>query len=136
MPTSRCRRLTSSLGDVTSCPHTRIAPSSIVSSRLMQRSAVLLPEPLRPMIATTEPRRTWNDTPSRTSTVPKRLRTAATSTMGDIESPFEAAAPGRQRIAQHEVQRRDEHEDDERAEGRVVDHLSGAHHLDEADRRG
>src|SRR6185369_2658942 len=136
MPTSRCRPFTSSCGDVTSCPQTRMRPSSIVSSRLMQRSAVLFPEPLRPMIATTEPARIWNDTPSSTTAVPKRLRTASTSTMGDIELAFEAAAPGRERIAQREVQRCDQHEDDERAERRVVDHLAGAHQLDEADRRG
>src|SRR5688572_31731182 len=135
MPTSRCRRFTSSFGDVMSWPQTRIWPASMVSSRLMQRRAVLLPEPLRPMIATTDPGRTWNDTPSSTLTVPKRLHTASTSTMGDIKRPFEAAAPGRQRITEREIQGRDQHEDNERAERGVVDHLARAHQFDESDRR-
>src|SRR5688572_19262877 len=117
MPTSRCRRFTSSFGDVMSWPQTRIWPASMVSSRLMQRSAVLFPEPLRPMMATTDPGRTWNVTPSSTLTVPKRLQTDWTSTMGDIEPPLQTLAPGRQRIAQREVQRCDQHEDDERPEG-------------------
>ena len=45
-------------GRSTRWPHTTISPLSIVSRRSMQRSAVLLPEPLRPMMAITSPRST------------------------------------------------------------------------------
>ena len=37
----------------------------------MQRSAVLLPEPLRPMMTATWPRKTSNETPSSTLSAPK-----------------------------------------------------------------
>jgi hypothetical protein len=40
---------------------------------LRQRSSVLLPEPLAPMIATTSPGRACSDTPRSTSRSPKRL---------------------------------------------------------------
>ena len=48
-------------------------PLSIFSSRSMQRSAVLLPEPLAPMIAIISPRATSNETPSSTWFEPKLL---------------------------------------------------------------
>ena len=57
----------------TRMPQTSIVPLSICSSRSMQRSAVLLPEPLAPMIAIISPRATSNETPSSTWFEPKRL---------------------------------------------------------------
>ena len=47
----------------------------------MQRSSVLLPEPLLPMMAITSPRLTSRSTPFSTSFVPKRLRRPRISTM-------------------------------------------------------
>jgi hypothetical protein len=47
-----------------------IEPSSIVSSPLMQRSSVVLPEPERPITATTSPDSTASDTLSSTTCVP------------------------------------------------------------------
>ena len=48
----------------------------------MQRSSVLLPEPLAPIMLTTLPRWTSNDTPFSTSRSPKRLCTSTTRIMG------------------------------------------------------
>src|SRR5450830_741830 len=111
-------------------------PLSTVSRRSMQRKAVLLPEPLWPMMATTEPFRTVNDTPSSTRVLPKHLEMLSISTMGDMEFPLEAAAQHRQRIAQDEIERGNDHEDDEGLEGGVVDDLTGTGQLDKADGRG
>ena len=46
----------------------------------MQRTAVLLPEPLRPMMQTTWPRRTSKLMPFSTSRLPKRLCTSRKAT--------------------------------------------------------
>ena len=48
----------------------------IVSSPLMQRSSVLLPEPERPIIATTSPFSTSSETPLSTSSGPKSFSTS------------------------------------------------------------
>src|SRR4030095_4516285 len=99
---------------------------------------VLLPEPLRPMMATTCPFSTLNDTPFRTSTWPYDLCTSCASTMGsarDMEFPFHALGCRRQREAKREVDDRDGNEHDEGLEGRVVDELGGARDLHTADDR-
>src|SRR6476646_9105381 len=124
MPTSRRSWCKSSFGDVMSCPQTSMRPSLTVSSRSMQRKAVLLPEPFRPMMATTEPLSTLKDTPSSTRVAPKLFEIDSTLTICDMEFPFKAAAPDRQRVAQGEVQRGDEHEGDDGLEGGVVDDLA------------
>jgi NADH:ubiquinone oxidoreductase subunit H len=54
-------------------PQTSMVPLSITSSRSMQRSAVLLPEPLAPMIAIISPLATSNETPFKTWFEPKLL---------------------------------------------------------------
>ena len=55
MPTSCRSACRSSFGSLTRWPQTTISPLSIVSKRSMQRRAVLLPEPLRPMMTRTSP---------------------------------------------------------------------------------
>src|ERR1019366_4629321 len=54
-------------------PATVTTPSSGVSSRLMQRSSVLLPEPEEPRMEITSPSRASSETPLSTSSEPKRL---------------------------------------------------------------
>src|SRR5882757_1180512 len=100
----------------------------------MQRSSVLLPEPLRPMMATTCPVSTLSDTPFRTSTGPKRLCTSSMTTAG-MHCPFKVAAETRKRKADQEIDRRHGREDLERPECRVVDQLAGARQLDESHHR-
>ncbi len=62
-----------------SSPPTRTSPESGVSSRLMQRRSVLLPEPDEPIIAITSPFWALSDTPLRTSSWPKRLCSSMTT---------------------------------------------------------
>ena len=76
---------------VISLPSRKMRPSSGGSSRLMQRSSVDLPEPLGPITQTTSPRSTSRLTPRRTSSLPKRLWTFSSRSIG----PSGAAAPGR-----------------------------------------
>src|SRR5258708_33745801 len=130
----------------------------MVSSPFMQRSSVLLPEPLRPTIATICPSRTSSETPSstfsgpknfvtsRTCTTipgdcaplfcPKRTRAGGTMLSGGIHLPFKSAAGHRQRVADGKIDRRDEEKNQKRLKGRIVDDLAGARQLDEADDRG
>src|SRR5688500_14779964 len=103
-------------------PATRMLPRSIFSSPLMQRSAVLLPDPLRPISATTCPFSTLSEIPCSTLSVPKLLWTSSTSTC-DMELPFEVVAEPRQRPADHEIEGGDRQEDRSGLEGRVVDEL-------------
>src|SRR3954470_14011137 len=103
-------------------PETSIRPDWINSSPLMQRSSVDLPEPLRPMIATTSPGSTLTSMPFSTSTAPKRLWTPSTCTTG-IELPFEAPGQQRDRPADREVDQRHRPEDLEGLEGGVVDEV-------------
>ena len=65
----------------------------------MQRSSVLLPEPLLPMMAITSPRSTSRSMPFSTSFAPKDLRSALISTMASARrfsgsgwSPLQALA--------------------------------------------
>src|SRR5271157_642848 len=63
-------------------PATETTPSSGVSSRLMQRRNVLLPEPEEPRIEITSPSFAVSDMPFSTSSGPKRLRIPATVRAG------------------------------------------------------
>src|SRR3972149_3470511 len=56
-------------------------PESIFSRWLMQRSNVLLPEPLGPMRPSTSPLATWRLTPRSTLSDPNRLCTSRASSM-------------------------------------------------------
>src|ERR1700738_4043373 len=143
MPTSRRSCARAALpGRPTGWPHTSIVPAWMVSSPAMQRSSVLLPEPLRPTIATVWPRTTSKPTPSSTRSGPNSLTTSATRTTASLLPsaagmglPLEMAAGQRQRVAQREIDGGDDAEDGERLEGRVVDDLARARELDEADHR-
>src|SRR5688572_8740244 len=117
-------------------PSTDSAPSSKDSRPLMQRSSVLLPDPLLPMMAMTSPRATVRSMPLSTSLAPKRLRSDWMWTMGPtlsaamVELPFHAPAPGRDRIAENEVHQRDAGVHGEGAEGGVGDHRAGLGEFD------
>ena len=50
----------------------------------MQRSTVLFPDPLRPMITATSPRATLSDTPANTGSAPKLLCTSRNATTGPV----------------------------------------------------
>jgi len=63
MPTSERSFLRSVLGSRTDMPSTTMSPAWMRSSPLMQRSSVLLPEPLGPQTTTTSPSWTSSDTP-------------------------------------------------------------------------
>src|SRR6478672_8698901 len=143
MPTSwrNCARAVLP-GRPTSWPQTSILPAWIVSSPAMQRSSVLLPDPLRPMIATVWPRTTSRLTPSKTRNVPNSFTTPVTCTTvallagaACIGSPFEETAGQRQRVAHRKIDCGHDTEDDEGLEGRVVDDLACARELDKADHR-
>src|SRR5579872_2673614 len=148
MPTSRRSCARAALpGRPTSWPHTEMLPACTVSSPAMQRSSVLLPEPLRPTMAATWPRATSKPTPSSTRKGPNSFTTLLIWTIASLGAPLGASAAGmgspfqgarrqRQRVAHREVDRGDDGEDDERLEGRVVDDLARARELDEADHRG
>src|SRR6266540_1545590 len=101
----------------------------------MQRSSVLLPEPERPMIATTSPRATSIETPLSTAMGPKLFFTSLMLT-SDMEASFEDLGEPGQREAKREIDQRDQRINQERPEGRVVEHGAGLGHLDEADDRG
>src|SRR3954468_15861272 len=150
MPTSRrsCARAaplgSPSPGRPTAWPHTVIVPAWMVSSPAMQRSNVLLPEPLRPTIATVWPGATSKPTPSSTRNGANSLTTAERWTIAsglgasgtDMDLPLERPRGDRQGVAQREIDRGDDAEDHERLEGRVVDDLARARELDESDHRG
>src|SRR5439155_3336630 len=101
----------------------------------MQRSRVLLPEPERPMMATTSPLAMSSETPFSTSFAPKLFLTSRMLT-SDIEAAFDFLRPPRQWEAEAEIDQRDQRVDQERPEGRVVEHGAGLGQFDEADDRG
>src|SRR4029078_13630880 len=101
----------------------------------MQRSSVLLPEPERPMIATTSPLATSSDTPFSTSFAPKLFLTSRMLT-SDIEASFDFLRPPGQRETQAEIDQRDQRVDQERPEGGIVEHGAGLGQFDKADDRG
>jgi hypothetical protein len=71
------------------CPSTVIVPASMVSSRLMVRHSVDLPDPDGPMTTTTSPRATLSSMSLRTCSAPKCLLTPCSTTRG-----LPGAAPG------------------------------------------
>src|SRR5271170_5261951 len=92
-------------------PANSMVPLSGRSSPLMQRSSVLLPEPLRPMIATTSPGSIASDTASSTRCAPKRLEMFFNAKMG-IDASFEPLGQQRERPAEDEIERRHDRVDD------------------------
>src|SRR5271169_1457641 len=97
-------------------PSNSMVPLSGRSSPLMQRSRVLFPEPLRPMIATTSPGSTARDTSSSARCAPKRLEMLLNAKSG-IDAPFERLRHERKRPAEDEIERRYDRIDDHRLEG-------------------
>src|SRR5919112_1521386 len=156
MPTSWRSARRSSFGSLTRWPHTTISPLSIVSKRSMQRRAVLLPEPLRPMRTRTSPRLTSKLTPLSTLSAPKLLCTLERPTTaeglsvlvilcmsrslkfdaGRAASHFQSMAEARERIAEGEVDDGDDGVDQEWLEKGVVDDLPGPREFHQADHRG
>src|SRR5260221_6795716 len=135
MPIARCSALRSLRVWPRALPANSMTPLSGVSSPLMQRKSVLLPEPLAPMIATTSPASISSVTSCRTWCVPKALEMAFNAKIG-IDAPFEGLGQQRQRPAEDEIEQRDDRINDHRFEGRVGHQLAGAGQLDEADDRG
>src|SRR5476649_696550 len=113
-------------------PSNSIVPRSGRSRPLMQRSSVLFPEPLRPMIATTSPGSIESDTSSSAWWLPNRLEMPFNAKSG-IDPPLQSLRQQRQWPAHHEIEHRDDRIDDHRLEGRVGHQLTGARQLDEAD---
>src|SRR5690242_7919525 len=134
MPTSRRSWARAALpGRPTSWPHTAILPACTVSRPAMQRSRVLLPEPLRPTMAATWPCATSKPTPSSTRRGPNSFTTFSIRTIASAAGmgfPFEGARRQGQRVAHGKIDGGDDGEDHERLEGRVVDDLAGASELD------
>src|SRR2546428_12967315 len=87
------------------------------------------------MMATTSPLAMSSETPFSTSFAPKLFLTSRMLT-SDIEASFDFLGPPGQREAQAEIDQRDQRVDQERSEGRVVEHGAGLGQLDEADDRG
>src|SRR5471032_2586801 len=116
-------------------PSNSIVPRSGRSRPLMQRSSVLFPEPLRPMIATTSPGSIVSDTSSSAWWLPNRLEMPLNAKSG-IYPPFQPLGQQRQRPAHHEIQSGHDRIDDHRLEGRVGHQLAGTRQLDEADDGG
>src|SRR4051794_38752949 len=84
MPTSARRRARSRPSSGSGTPSIRMRPLSMVSSRLMQRQSVDLPEPEGPMMTTTSPRATSRSMSNSTCRLPNRLFTFSTSTSGSV----------------------------------------------------
>src|SRR5476649_2228547 len=82
-------------------PATVISPASGVSKRLMQRSIVLLPEPLEPMIEMTSPSAASNEMPFSTSSAPKllcRSRIVSAGMAASIESSSDFSGAQQHRL--------------------------------------
>src|SRR6266481_3173305 len=134
MPISRRNALSRRGVGSNGLPSSSMVPLSGRSRPLMQRSRVLFPEPLRPMIATTSPGSTASDTPSSAWCAPKRLEMLFNAKSG-IDAPFEGLGQQRKRPAQDEIERRHDRIDDHRFEGRVGHQLARAGQLDKPDDR-
>src|SRR5260221_6867543 len=135
MPIARCSALRSLRVWPRALPSNSMTPLSGVSSTLMQRKSVLLPEPLAPMIATTSPASISSVTSCRTWCVPKALEMPFNAKIG-IDAPFEILREQRERPAEDEIERAHDRIDDHRLEGEICHQLAGAGELDEADERG
>src|SRR5688572_11992493 len=101
----------------------------------MQRSIVLLPDPLRPIITTTLPCSTSSETPLRTFSEPKDLWTDVKRTI-DMHSPFNPVAELRKGQTQNEIDGSDHEEGRQWLEGDARNELAGTRDFDEADERG
>src|SRR6516164_2417790 len=126
-----------------------IVPCSYSSSRLVQRNKVVLPEPLGPITTTTSPGLTASDTSRNTSTVPKRLRRPAISSIGrcwvaassmaEEDASFKVPSIEGEGIADTEIDRRRADEDLKRCQ-RALDDLTTRHRqlpqADDRDQRG
>src|SRR5215831_2798678 len=108
-----------------------ISPLSGASSPLMQRSSVVFPEPLRPMMATTSPASTVNETSSRATCEAKRLQMPFNAKIG-IDTLFEKSAEERKRPAQREIERGDYWIHNHGLKCDVNHELSSASQLDKA----
>src|SRR4029450_4443785 len=86
------------------------------------------------MMATTSPLAISSETPFSTSFAPKLFLTSRMLT-SDIEAAFDFFRPPGQRETQAEIDQRDQRVDQERPEGRVVEHGAGLGQFDEADDR-
>src|SRR5580693_3585617 len=135
MPISR-RSARSPARECSICrPSNRISPLSGTSRPLMQRSSVVFPEPLRPMMATTSPASIVSETESSATCAPKRLEMPFNAKSG-IDAPFKVSTQQRQRPADYEVKRRHDRVDEHGLERHIDDKLSGAGQLDKTDDGG
>src|SRR5439155_12033218 len=124
-------------------PAIAISPASYSSSRLTQRSSVVLPEPLGPMTTTTSLDATVSEMSFSTWVGPNHLLTPRNSTIGATAASSVRMAhpllgvssePG-QGVTNHEIDQRHPEQDLERRE-RPLDDLSADHgQLRESDNR-
>ena len=92
MPMLSRRRLTLTCSAARSSPWNHTCPASGVSSRLMQRSRVDLPEPEGPMMVTTSPGMTEKSTPRSTTLDPKLFSMPSTRMRGSLAPAAPAVA--------------------------------------------
>src|SRR6185312_2786005 len=92
---SETRRWGGVPASATASPAIRTVPLSGISSMLMQRSRVDLPEPEEPISTTTSPSWAVSDTPLSTSTSPKLLWIRSSSTTGMLERGAAVSVMGR-----------------------------------------
>src|SRR5258708_18461321 len=122
-----------------------IEPSSYRSSRLMQRSKVVLPLPEAPITTTASPRCTAMSMPSSTRLAPNDFLSARMRTSGspitvalfaDVgEARLEAAARQGEGEVDGEIHQRSQHVKRHRLEGAADDLLDRQHEIDDADQR-
>src|SRR5512139_3884351 len=115
-------------------PSIQISPDWTGSRAFRQRSSVLLPEPLGPMITTTSPLATSRLTSLRTCSFPKCLWMCLTLTT-DFQPPLRVQGQPGQRVAHREIQRGHDPEHLEGEEGLLGQDLPDAGQLDVADDR-
>ena len=101
MPILRRMALMSVERAIRSTPSSVIAPAVGSSSRLQQRSSVLLPEPDGPMMKTSSCGATARSMPRSTSVRAEALAQPRTWRMGSARSFRRAGASGRPRISAH-----------------------------------
>src|SRR5271170_5452630 len=135
MPISRRSVRRAARERCTGRPSKRISPLSGTSSPLIQRSSVVLPEPLRPMMATTSPLSIVSDTSSSATWVTKRLQIPFNAKIG-IDAPFKTSTEQRKRPAHSEIQCRYDRIDDHGLKRHVDDKLPRAGQFDEANDGG